>query len=578
MARLLALEWDAYEARVVVVSARGESISIDDAFAVPLPPRGEADPGDADRDAVRGSVVGAAIAARRLGRVQCLAAVGRANIELKQLSLPPAPDDELPDLVRFQALRDFHTLDENWPLDFIPLTGDPAQPRRVLAAAISPDLVEQIRETARKAGLEAERLVLRPCAAASLLRRAEIRDPEHVRLLVDLLAGEADLTVLVDGQVVFLRTARLPYDPLAAAGRAPLVSEIRRTIAAARHQLGGRQVESLHLCGSGDDHAALAGEIEREIELPCRLFDPFAGLNLSGELALSPPDNAGRFAPLVGMLFDEARHAAPAIDFLNPRRRPPPPNQRRKLALAGAVAAAVALIAGGWLWSELNVRDEEIARLAQQSKAADKLVARYKEYELAAKEIDAWRAGDIDWLDELRELSVDFPRARDVLLTQLRMGPRSASAQNAGGEIAFEGYLRVAANADEFEASLRDESHRVEGRGLQQDTSKPGYGWRFTMALVVTPQDAETYRKHDAARPPRPAEPEETAADNFGGPFGGRGFGGPGGGFPGGGFRRRGEQDESQRPRGEGAQPSGKSDESTGGNSTGSGKQEGPQG
>src|SRR5579872_3813585 len=107
MARLLALEWDSYEARVVVASARGESISIDDAFAVALPPRGDEEPGDADRDAVRGGAIGAALAARRLGRVQCLAAVGRANIELKQLSLPPAPDDELPDLVRFQALRDF---------------------------------------------------------------------------------------------------------------------------------------------------------------------------------------------------------------------------------------------------------------------------------------------------------------------------------------------------------------------------------------------------------------------------------------------------------------------------------------
>jgi hypothetical protein len=66
MARLLAIEWDNAEARVVVATARGESISIDEAFAIPLPPRGEQDSGDADR----GAVIGAAIAARRLGRVQ----------------------------------------------------------------------------------------------------------------------------------------------------------------------------------------------------------------------------------------------------------------------------------------------------------------------------------------------------------------------------------------------------------------------------------------------------------------------------------------------------------------------------
>ena len=533
MSRLLAIEWDNDEARVMVATARGESISIDEALAIPLPPRGEGESGDADR----GAAIGAAISALRLGRVQCLAAVGRANIELKQLSLPPAPDDELPDLVRFQALRDFHSLGDDWPLDFIPLTHEADQPRQVLAAAISPELIAQIRETTRQAGLEPERLALRPCAAASLLRRFEIREPEHVRLLVDVLADEADLTVLVDGQVVFLRTARLPGDALAPDAFRPLVAEIRRTIAAARNQLGGRKVEAIHLCGSGADHAALAEQIERDIDLSCRLFDPFAALTLSRELRASPPERSGRFAPLAGMLVDEAMQSAPAIDFLNPRRRPPPPNPRRKLALAAAAAAALILLGAGWFYSQLSELDDKIATLAKESKDADKLVAKAKEFESAAKEIDAWRAGDINWLDELRELSGDFPVAKDVLITQLRMGPH-----NAGGEIDLEGYLRVAANADAFEASLRDEAHRVEGRGLQQDTSKPGYEWRFTTSLVVLPQDAEAYRKHDAARPPRPEEPEETAQQGFGGPFGGPGggFGGPGGGFggPGRGFGR----------------------------------------
>ncbi|HXT57101.1 MAG TPA: hypothetical protein VN699_00635 [Pirellulales bacterium] len=133
-------------------------------------------------------------------------------------------------------------------------------------------------------------------------------------------------------------------------------------------------------------------------------------------------------------------------------------------------------------------------------------------------------------------MSADFPLAKDVLITQLRMGPHSA-----GAEITLEGYLREAANADAFEASLRDEAHRVEGRGLQQDSSKPGYGWHFTTALVVKPQDAESYRKHDAARPPRKPADDQPASDSFPGqgPWAGRGgFGGRPGGFGEGGSGR----------------------------------------
>ena len=49
--------------------------------------------------------------------------------------MPPAPDNELPDLIRFQAMREFGAMQSDWPLDFIPLDSDPEQPRSVLAAA-----------------------------------------------------------------------------------------------------------------------------------------------------------------------------------------------------------------------------------------------------------------------------------------------------------------------------------------------------------------------------------------------------------------------------------------------------------
>lgn len=551
MARLLALEWDDHEARAVVASVRGESAVIEEAFAVPLPPVGEQGGGDQDR----GKVIGAALSARRVGRAQTLIAVGRANIELKQLSLPPSPDDELPDLVRFQAMRDFNALGENWPLDFIPLTSEADKPRPVLAAAISPDLVKQIQETAQLAGVTPERLILRPCAAASLLQRSHWREAASAQLLVDVLAEEADLTVLVDGQVVFLRTARLPGDALASDGYRPLLGEIRRTVAAARNQLEGRKVEAVHLCGSGEDHAALAAQIEQGCDLPCRLFDPFAGLKLGGELSTAPPEQTGRFAPLLGMLLDEAESKPPTIDFLNPRRRPPPPDRRRAIVWAAAAVASVVLLAYFWFWSETAAMDDQIAQLEEQVRNQQALVAKFQETELAAKEIAAWTASDINWLDELRELSNDFPQAKDVLITQLRGGPR-----NDGGEIALEGYLREAATSDVLEASLRDGAHRVEGRGLTQDSSKEGYAWRFTTAMAVTPQDAEAYRKRAAEKPPAPVSEEETSSGfGPGGGFGGFGGGGFGGGYGGGGYggyggfggrgRRSGEDGEESGER-----------------------------
>jgi Tfp pilus assembly PilM family ATPase/Tfp pilus assembly protein PilN len=519
MARLLALEWDSNEVRVAVGTPRGGDALIEDAFLIALP-RSEG----TDADEKTAGLIASALAERRIGRVVGLAAVGRAGIELKELTLPPAPDDELPDLVRFQALREFHSLGEDWPLDFIPMAGPEGSPRKVLAAAVSPDLVEQIRQTCLKAKITPERLVLRPCAAASLLTRARWEAVARVKLLVDLLAEEADLTVLVDNEVVFLRTVRLPVDVLSGGGQATLLGEIRRTVAAARNQMSGLTIEAIYLCGSGAEHSALAAHIETGAGIATHLFDPFAGLTLAASLQRSMPSSPGRFAPVLGMLLDEAQHCRHTVDFLNPRRRPPPPSRSRKLVW-GATAACVVLAAGFHLiHRSLGELDDKIVQLSTESKDLDKVVAKSKDLDRAAKEIGAWCDADVNWLDELRELSLEMPSARNVLLTRLNMGTATAAAQ-----IDLEGLLRSVDTARNLEKDLSDGFHSVQGRNLQQDASREGYTWKFTSTIVVKPESTESYREHaKAAEAKRATAEPDTPSDRR---LGRGGFGGPRGGF-----------------------------------------------
>lgn len=116
MAKLLALEWGLREARVAVARTQGGSIVVEHAFGVDLGPR---DPGQTFSDDTIGGKLAPALASRGIGRTETLVAVGRASIELRQLALPPCPLEELPDLVRFQALRQFTTIGEDWPIDFV---------------------------------------------------------------------------------------------------------------------------------------------------------------------------------------------------------------------------------------------------------------------------------------------------------------------------------------------------------------------------------------------------------------------------------------------------------------------------
>ncbi len=485
MPQVLALEWDATEARLVVADSHGERVAIEQAFAVPLRPPQVGEDQEEEQEVDVGGQIAAALAARGIGRLETLVAVGRASIELRQLSLPPAPDDELPELVRFQAMREFNEFDEDWLLDFVPLDeAEEEGPRSVLAAAIGPELVDQIRRTCERAGLTPQRLILRPCAAASLLGRTHPAGPSPPRLLVDLLSDEADLTVMIDRKVVFLRTTRLSGDPLQNADQPrALLAEIRRTIAAAENQLGGRRIEAIALCGSGEQHAALAKSIERELAAPTELFDPFAGLSLGIGLRGKLPEKPGRFAPLLGMALAELEQTGHAIDFLHPRRPPEPPSRRTKLLVAGV--AAVLLVGSffgyrGWQRWSLN---DEIKQLTNDSKQLDKDVAAAKEAVAAVTAIKKWTDTDVVLLDELHKLSKNFPPARQAMLTELKFSSYPAG----GGRLSLDGLAAGMDSINETEKSLRlrNPSWRVANSGSSEDASVKPYSRRFTMFVYV---------------------------------------------------------------------------------------------
>lgn len=492
MANILALEWDNHEARIAVARRRGRDVIVDHAFSVDLSP---GDAGQARAEVNVGERIAAALAARRIGPSDALVAVGRSGIELRLLSLPPAPDEELPELVRFQAVRQFSALGDDWPLDFFPVDQpQPDMPRNVLAAAISPELVEQIQQNCEAAQLRLRRLVLRQCAAASLLLQTPVDGKTPgVRMLVDVLTDEADLTVTVNQTVVFMRTVRLPGQWQSPQQVDALLGEIRRTRAAAQNQLGGQTVEQVVIFGPEQQLSTLQSQLAEKLNLPTIGFDPFSGLTLGSELRSHPPTWPGRFAPLLGMLVGECRGEQHAIDFLHPRRKPEPPNRSLRYALAAGAAAAVVLAVAGYFWLSLRGLDRAIEQRRQQLTALDGKVQQAEKLKNKVAEIDRWVAGDVTWLDELSRLSTHLPSADKVRLRQMQfdaaeaqqMGPQPRGPERRRGRMRLEGYAREHGAISAMQRALRDENHHVFSDGGSEDSGDPDYPWRFDADIEV---------------------------------------------------------------------------------------------
>ena len=474
MARMLAVDWDRHEARYVLGTTGTGKVQVHAVGAVSLVDVAEG--GSEPQPDLSGSLA-AALADEKIGRLPALIGVERSSIELLHFTLPPAKDSELPVLVANQAMRESQLIGEQSVIDFVPIDDNPAAPRNVIAAALSPDERERIQATCAAAGLKPSRMLLRPFAAASLFVRTA-SPTEETYLLVNRITDEVDLTIVVEGRPVFFRTVRLPENADEAQLTERLLMEINRTLAAApQTHLGGETVECVYLFGRADDHQDLVERIRDDLYLTAKVFDPFEALRVDEELV---PEDSGRFVPLLGMLLDEAA-GSHAVDFLHPREKPRPVNRARIAAIAGAVLTAVILGVAYERWSTWSEIDAQYDAKKEEYDKLKKATAKAGDLKKLVDAIEAWKARDVVWLDELRDLSLRLPSSRDVVLSGMSLTP----SQSGGGTIDFEGLMRAPGVLVNLEKKIRDEYRQVRSKGVRERRGEKEYTWTFDTSLSV---------------------------------------------------------------------------------------------
>ncbi len=502
MPKLLALDWNPRQLRVVLANRQGNALTIEDLRSVPFP----AAPSTPDAETAEptvGEVVSAQLRTilsdTRYRGAEALVTVRRSDAELRLLTLPPVPAEELPEIVRLQALREFSEISEDWPLDYLPLQGT-ADQMTVLAAVISPRRMQDYQRAMTQAELKARSLVLRPTATSLLVGHLADETRPSVELCVDDLDGEIEISVLREGTPILIRTVQAPRS--ADDDRVLFLrQEIRRTLLSAQNQLHDDPVTRIVMFGRSDSTTQTwARQLSAQLEMPVIVLDPFAQVVLSRSVDLAVLEKPGQFAAAIGLLVGESTGTRQFIDFLNPRKVEPP-KSRRKLIAAVAAGVAVTLLAtfGGFYW-HLRHLDAEIRQMQSQQQDQRKLVEAAEKRIAEVASIDEWQQSNIDWLSQLREISVNIPDARRARFLRLQADVLS----NGDGQIILEGIVDNQSTISEIEQALRSQERRVRGSGAEFDEGIEGYPWRFkeTVTIETAPRPSPT-----AARPPRASRP-----------------------------------------------------------------------
>lgn len=410
-----------------------------------------------------------------LGKGDADLILNRRAVELREIALPPAPDEELPDLLKYSARNEFAAVNDAWCLDFVPLSDDPAKSRQVLAGALSPQLLAEYKTLGEAAGLRIQRILLRPFCVAQAVVPAASRPV----LIVHSDRTALDLTLASGGRVWMTRTVKL-QDPAGPGRVDPIVREVLRSMMLAQRTAGGREPAQAVLIAPGSEWQLLADALSEKLSIPVKSWqelDDRGGLSRGLNI-----ESADEYLAHYGAALGSMGRGWPTVDFGNPRRRVEKQTDYRRMALWGGLAAILLLAAGAMAWLTLSSQTEKIqslaARQAELKKAnddagVDQIVG---EVEL----VDQWARDNINWMEELKQVSERLLTADDAIVSYFKGGfVRDVP------EVLLRGRLTSRDTNSALMANLASRPYEVDQRRSVRTTDSSEYPHEFEYALFL---------------------------------------------------------------------------------------------
>ena len=472
MSKHFIIDWQPDSILAATCSGRGGRLHIDrlsyhkvddtDAAALTLP-----------------EAVKAAVAELRVPSKSTITVVAsRENVEVRTIGVPRMDADDLPDVIRFQAQRQLASMSDSWTLDYIMLPDVPGQEMQTaLVGAIAPEKLSAIESACEAASLQLAHLALRPIEIArhaKLLKGLPTNEPG---LVVCLSNTQADQLLANNGQVVQVRNTRLPTETEAMP--AALAGDIRRSMLAAASLTGNRPIAETLLIAQPAMCELAQPAIAEATNSPVSLINASEFTSDIDDIPAEATTN--RLAAILGASQINPGDKKSSLDFKNPKRRPPKKSKLSLYILAG-LAAVLLLCAGISWWVQKNRSlDEKLAQLEDEIESKKPMVKSAGEKLKELAQVKQFLDASPNFLDELKYASDKMPESEKVLLTGLTF----SILADGSGLMQTTVRANKAESISEFETSLRDENHVVQGRGNQLTDSKDGYKWSTTEDITI---------------------------------------------------------------------------------------------
>lgn len=416
---------------------------------------------------------------------QTIVVLPRSAVLLRRIELPNVPEEELPDMVRFQAATASSAPLERLLLDFIPLPVPSDAPTRgVIVATVFKDRIDSIRTALGAAGRELTSVVMAPSAVGEWIAHLEQQrgdDAAGTSLVALYSDHRLNVGVMRQRRVVLAQSADFPDDePPPTPQR--LLAEIGRMLVALESHGGSGKIDRAWCVGVSDEaRRSLAERFECDV----READLFGG----GAVTF-PAGTTGdpvHFASAAGALLGASGRMVEGVDFLDPRKPPVKRDLRKRRMAIGAAGLLLAAGVGWWILSSIESDlDRQIADLRLEDGKLTEMLKKGEPIVQTSNQLKEWHTRKVDWLDEYRKIERLSPGTSSLYLTDVRALPAMGDST---ARFRVTGYAKSREQVRQFGQRLAENDYRIlapEIRFSQRDPEYPSW-FELYIDLLLPP-------------------------------------------------------------------------------------------
>lgn len=509
MADYLVLEWDPQCLRGLDVHTSSTGVQVRHAFEMPQP-SGHEQPALKEWFAHF-------LSEKKITTRQVIVTVPRESAVVRRLELPEAPDEELPQIVRFQAAAKSSLSLEDLALDFVPLPRREGLPtREVLLAMVPQTMVGAIRDFIDGDNRELLAIRLSPIGAAELVAHIEGQktvDHKSATLIVARHGERVEISVTWQRQLIFTHAARLAGDT-PEEQNAVILTEVSRGLMSFQNLNLGFKLSEGYVLGAENDLPGLADALQKRLPITVQTVNPFSLVKVSPE-TLKAVSHQSAYAGLVGAVWSQTQPLIEELNFLAPRKPVIKPDTRKERTRQLAIGAtAAALVFGAIYWVVLAQLDAGIESRANKLIELDDALKKGQPTLAAAKTIEDWANEDTNVLEEMKRLETALPPTDRVYLTKLTISvPSGKTPGDMQGDIHAEGHARDEKDIRGLRSQLlaQGSGYKPSPQAIKAET-KEFYPKKLDEQIKYTKASAVAKASATTAKPAAGTKPESTPA------------------------------------------------------------------